>query len=202
MKFFYTPSYIKKISSHSVWDIHPTANEVFLTFDDGPNEEITTYILDRLKELEWKATFFCVGENAQKKPELLQRIIKEGHSLGNHTFHHKNAWKTPFKDYLNDIFLTDKVFHSTLFRPPYGKLSRKLSKTISTSKKIIMWTFMPYDFDESVSHILIKEKAIKYIKAGSIIVLHDNEKFIENEKIVFEIIVNVMKEKGLVSKAI
>lgn len=202
MKFFYTPKIVRKLTDKLVWELPALKNEVYLTFDDGPNEEITTYILDRLQALNWKATFFCVGENAQKRPHLVQRMLAEGHAIGNHTFRHKNAWKTPFKDYLNSIHQSDKIIQSNLFRPPYGRISRKLIKEIHPTHRIIMWSFMAYDFDLTIPHEKITEKAQKYIHAGSIVVLHDNEKFIENEKAVFELIVAVLHEKGFYSRAI
>lgn len=202
MKFFYTPTLVRKLYDSLIWSVPVSDNTVFLTFDDGPNEEITTYILDRLKALNWTATFFCVGENARKNPELFQRILTEGHTVGNHTDNHANGWKIKQKEYLKSISEANKVIPSPLFRPPYGKIPRKLIKAISKDYKIVMWSFMAYDFDKRISHDVILQKAQKYITSGSIIVLHDNEKFTQNEKAVFEIIVQVLQEKGLISKAL
>ncbi|MBN9294144.1 MAG: polysaccharide deacetylase family protein [Flavobacteriia bacterium] len=202
MKFFHTPDLIRRFSKDLVWSIDPVANEVYLTFDDGPNEEITAYILDRLSALGWQATFFCVGENAAKRPELLQRIISEGHSVGNHTNTHVNAWKTSSESYLQNVETAARIIKSSLFRPPYGKISKRLVNNLSEKYKIVMWSFMAYDFDSKVPHDVIKERAEKYIRPGSIIVLHDNEKFIPNEKAVFEVIVEVLQKKGLVSRRI
>jgi peptidoglycan/xylan/chitin deacetylase (PgdA/CDA1 family) len=116
--------------------------------------------------------------------------------------HHENAWKTSFKDYLNSVQETSSLIETNLFRPPYGKLSRKLTHEISKTHQLIMWSFMAYDFDDRISHDLIRSKAKKHIQAGSIIVLHDNEKFTVNEKLVFELIVSVLQEKGLRAVAI
>ncbi|HRO76163.1 MAG TPA: polysaccharide deacetylase family protein [Crocinitomicaceae bacterium] len=202
IKFFHTPNLVRKLYDSLIWSVPISDNTVFLTFDDGPNEEITTYILDRLKALNWTATFFCVGENVRKNPKLFQRILDEGHTVGNHTDNHANGWKTKQKEYLNSISKANKVIPSSLFRPPYGKIPRKLIKEISKDYKIVMWSFMAYDFDKRISHDVILQKAQKHIIQGSIIVLHDNEKFIQNEKAVFEIIVSVLQEKGLKSKAL
>lgn len=202
MKFFYTPTLVRKLYDSLIWSVSVSDNTVFLTFDDGPNEEITTYILDRLKALNWTATFFCVGENVRKNPELFQRILDEGHTVGNHTNNHANGWKIKQKEYLKSISDANKVIPSSLFRPPYGKIPRKLIKEISKDYKIVMWSFMAYDFDKRISHDVILQKAQKHIVPGSIIVLHDNEKFTQNEKVVFEIIVQVLQEKGLISKAL
>ncbi len=202
MPFFHTPNLFRKFYDKLVWSFVPVKNEVYLTFDDGPNEEITTYILSRLQDLGWQATFFCVGENVKRNPLLFQQIQSEGHAVGNHTQTHLNAWKVPPSDYLHNVIEASKHIQSSLFRPPYGRISKKLIKALSKDYKIIMWSFMAYDFDETISHQKIEDKAKKYIQPGSIIVLHDNEKFVANEKAVFEIIVKVLQEKGLVSKAI
>lgn len=202
MKFFHTPNLIRRFSNDLIWSIDPVGNEVYLTFDDGPNEEITTYILDRLSALGWQATFFCVGENAVKRPELMRRIKAEGHVVGNHTNNHVNAWRTSTENYLQNVAQADEILQTTLFRPPYGKISKRLTSILSEKYKIIMWSFMAYDFDDSVAHDKIKARAEKHIRPGSIIVLHDNEKFVSNEKAVFEIIVEVLQKKGLVSRRI
>lgn len=202
MKFFKTPSWINRVSKDLTWSFVPKANEVYLTFDDGPNEEITNYILSRLQELNWKATFFCVGENVLKNQAIFEQIIEQGHAVGNHTHQHLNAWKHTPEKYLENVQLASKVIPSKLFRPPYGKLTKSLSSQLKEDFILIMWSFMAYDFDDTVSHEVIREKAEKYIQPGSIIVLHDNEKFIQNEKAVFEIIVDVLLQKGLMSKAI
>lgn len=181
-----------------IWSFFSANNEVYLTFDDGPNEEITPYILDRLHELGWKATFFCVGENAEKYPHLIQRITNEGHAIGNHTMRHENAWKTAPINYLQSIDKASSVIPSKLFRPPYGKISRRLMKELTKQKfKIIMWSFMAYDFDTTIAHSLVQKKAKKHLQPGSIIVLHDNEKFIDNEKKVFDLLVTILQEKEL-----
>jgi len=202
MYFFYTPNWIRKSTPDLIWSFFSPDKSVFLTFDDGPNEEITPFILDKMAELDWKATFFCVGENAQRKPHLIERIRREGHQIGNHTFNHLNAWKNRREAYLENVEKADEVLHSSLFRPPYGKLNWQIRKKLSAKYRIILWSFMAYDFDAEISLERIEKEAEKYIKAGDIIVLHDNEKFIEKEKKVFEIIIRVLQKKGLKSKAI
>jgi peptidoglycan-N-acetylglucosamine deacetylase len=202
MPFFHTPNLFRKFYDKLVWSFIPVKNEVYLTFDDGPNEEITKYILCRLQDLGWQATFFCVGENVKRNPLLFQQIQSEGHAVGNHTQTHLNAWKVSPSDYIHNVTEAAKYIQSSLFRPPYGRISKMLIKALSKDYKIIMWSFMTYDFNETISHQKIEEKAKKYIQPGAIIVLHDNEKFAANEKAVFEIIVKVLQEKGLVSKAI
>lgn len=184
-----------------IWSFSVSDNRVFLTFDDGPNPEITLYYLKRLKELNWKATFFCVGENAIRYPSIVQQILDEGHAIGNHTFNHMNGWKTKTDVYLNSIEKTSVIIPSNLFRPPYGKITASQLNIISGKYHIIMWSFMTYDFDGTIS-LEQQVKKMQGIKAGDIIVQHDNEKFIENEKKVFEQLVQTLQSKKMYSDKI
>lgn len=121
MYFIKTPWYLKSVYPSLVWDM-PKPNTVYLTFDDGPVPGVTDVILDMLKAQSIKATFFCIGDNVQKHPELFNRIKNEGHAIGNHTYHHLNGWKTENPVYFEDIAACDEIIHSELFRPPYGRI--------------------------------------------------------------------------------
>ena len=182
-----TVSILKRLWPQRVWDISSSKQEIFLTFDDGPIPEVTPWILNTLKDHKAKATFFCIGDNIRKYPELFKRIIAEGHAIGNHTFHHINGWKTPTKDYLEDVKLcTDEIkkksVRTNLFRPPYGKCSSAQAKLIAQDNQILMWDIISKDYDSKLS----KEscfKRIKYnAKPGSIIVFHDSLKAETNMK--------------------
>lgn len=100
-----TPQIIKRLFSNQVWDIPNTDNKIYLTFDDGPTPEVTEWVLSILKENKIKATFFCIGNNIQKHPEIFNKVISEGHTVGNHTFNHKNGWKTTTADYIENVEL-------------------------------------------------------------------------------------------------
>lgn len=161
---------------------------MFLTFDDGPIPEITPWVLKTLKAHKAKATFFCIGDNIRKHPELFQQIIAEGHTVGNHTFHHINGWKTKADLYLEDFQLCNAEIkgnsvETNLFRPPYGKCTSSQAKSIlSQNQKIIMWDIISEDYDEKVTEeqcfLRIKTNA----KPGSIIVFHDSLKAEKNMK--------------------
>ena len=197
MKFFKTPFFLPWIFPRRKWGFSLNEPSVYLTFDDGPNPTITPWVLDELKEHGIKATFFCVGDNVRKYPELYQRLLEEGHRVGSHTMYHSNSSKTNYKDYLKSYQQAEEYIESDLFRPPYGRLSYFKQKEILKTKKIIMWTWLAYDFDLSISIDLILKKAKRQINSGDIIVLHDNEKVKERVKILLPQIISVIQEKGL-----
>jgi len=191
-----TPPFIQFIFSKLVWRFANT-KKVYLTFDDGPIPEATPFVLDLLKQENIKATFFCVGENVEKYPDIYQRILAEGHSVGNHTYNHLNAWKTDKKKYLANIDQASKYIESNLFRPPYGKISPSLSRQISDKYDIIMWDVLSGDFDTNLSAKDCLENVKSNSKEGSIIVFHDSIKAIEKLKYVLPLTIQFFKEKGL-----
>jgi peptidoglycan/xylan/chitin deacetylase (PgdA/CDA1 family) len=134
-----TPRLIRALGTDFFWRIPTEKNEVFLTFDDGPTPIITEKVLDILSHYHAKATFFCIGKNVDNHPQLFQRILDEGHQVGNHTQSHKNGWKTGYAQYLRDVLTAKKNNPSTLFRPPYGQISRTQTKALLKHFSIIMW---------------------------------------------------------------
>lgn len=201
MKFYKTPNLFRWFSKKLIWSFSIQEDIVYLTFDDGPNVGITEYYLDRLKELNWKATFFCVGQNIDRNPELFKRIIAEGHAIGNHTSSHLNGFKMNKNKYVADVNELSARINTNLFRPPYGKITKSQITELSKNHHIIMWSFMTYDFDVKSSKEILCQR-LNLIKKGDIIVSHDNEKFIDNEKEVFELLVVKLLEKGLKSDKI
>lgn len=179
MYFVRTPHIIKKLFSQIIWDLPNKENNVYLTFDDGPHPEITLWVLVQLKKYNAKATFFCLGENAEKYPEIVQQVLNEGHAIGNHSYSHLNGWKTDNKIYLEDVEKCTKLLmrnsnNGFYFRPPYGKIKNTQIKNIKS--QIINWTLMPGDFDQTITSQKCYSNLTKKIKSGDIICLHDNEK--------------------------
>ena len=171
-----TPSFIQSRFPDYVWSV-PTSDPIlYLTFDDGPIPDVTEWVLDQLKQYQAKATFFCVGENVQRYPSIYQRILTEGHSVGNHTYHHKNGWKTDKVQYLYNVAQCAKLVDSTLFRPPYGRLKPSQAKQIKQEYKIIMWDVLTGDFDPHLKPEDCYQNVLKNTKAGSILVFHDSLK--------------------------
>ena len=197
MRIFKTPRFFKWIFPRRTWGFSHLIKSVYLTFDDGPNPEITPWILDFLKEKNIKATFFCVGSNILKYPELFERIKSEGHVVGNHTMNHNKGTETLFNEYKSSITQTKELVQNNLFRPPYGRINTRQSYKLSKEYKIIMWSWLSYDFDLKVPIDKILRKAEKQIQAGDIIVLHDNDKVKDRIKDLLPEMVEIIKIKGL-----
>jgi len=149
---------------------------VTVTFDDGPHPDATPIVLEVLKKHQVQAVFFCVGRSVEKYPELFQQIVREGHLVGNHTYHHENGWLTDAQTYLASVDRCASVFKSRLFRPPYGKLPRfTTQKILSRGYKIVLWSWFSYDFHPKMT-LQKLNKRIKNISGGDILVFHDNAK--------------------------
>ncbi len=186
---FKTPFVAPYIYPKLLWKVKTAEKLIYLTFDDGPIPNLTEWVLETLKAFEAKATFFCVGENVEKHPEIFQRIVDDGHAIGNHTQHHLNGKKTPYAEYLADALACDEVLKSKgqathLFRPPYGRLTLKQRKELSKQKQIVMWDVLTQDYDQSMSPELILKRSISATERGAIVVFHDNLKAEKNLKAV------------------
>lgn len=173
------PRWARALYPHRLWEI-PTAGKVlFLTFDDGPNANTTTFILDMLRQYQAKATFFCIGKNVVAQPQLFRQLLSEGHRVGNHTHHHLNGWKVPVETYMEDIREAESVISSNLFRPPYGRMSKKQEaswRNTNPGAQIVMWTVLSGDFDTHISGEKCWENVRKNAAPGAIIVFHDSDK--------------------------
>ncbi|MDF1695664.1 MAG: polysaccharide deacetylase family protein [Saprospiraceae bacterium] len=196
MYFVKTPSIIQSVFAGLIWRISKS-KKVYLTFDDGPVPEATPWVLDLLKKHGCKATFFCVGENVEKYPQVYQRIVDEGHAVGNHTFNHLNAWKSEKEWYKANVAKASEYINSSLFRPPYGKLTPGLIKKLKGKFDIIMWDVLSGDFDTTLSPQNCFENVKSNAKEGSIIVFHDSIKAIDTLKIVLPQVIAYFEEKGI-----
>ena len=197
-----TNKLIKRIFSKYVWDIQ-SRDSVYLTFDDGPTPEVTLWVLQQLKSYNAKATFFCIGENIQKHPEIFLKLISEGHSVGNHTQNHYNGWQTSNKKYLENVALCQseinnvKSTNCNLFRPPYGKITSSQAKAISNLEyQIIMWDVLSADFDTSITKEKCLENVLQNIVPGSIVVFHDSDKAFPHLKYVLPKVLEFIKSKN------
>jgi peptidoglycan-N-acetylglucosamine deacetylase len=158
------------------WRIPVSGPELFLTFDDGPIPEVTPEVLRILDQFNAKATFFCIGDNVRKHPEIYRSILEKGHRTGNHTYHHLNGWKTPLYTYLRNTQECAGQVKSDLFRPPYGRITRAQARALRKRYRIIMWDVLSKDYDPSVSYDKCLRNVTENSKAGSVIVLHDSLK--------------------------
>jgi peptidoglycan/xylan/chitin deacetylase (PgdA/CDA1 family) len=203
-----TPSVVKKMFPNYVWSIPTSEPVIYLTFDDGPTPEITDWTLKILKEFDAKATFFCIGNNIEKHPELFRDIISHGHAIGNHTHNHLKGWKTKTKNYLQDISKTEFVMSSqsyktNLFRPPYGRIKSKQAKQlIVLGYYIIMWDVLTFDWDKDISHETCLKNVIDNTSNGSIVVFHDSIKASKNMMNVLPKVLEHYSKLGYTFKAL
>nr|WP_314896141.1 polysaccharide deacetylase family protein [uncultured Flavobacterium sp.] len=201
---------IKQIFSKFIWDIPNTENKVYLTFDDGPIPKITEWVLDQLKTRNAKATFFCIGDNIDKHPEIFKKVIHDGHAIGNHTFNHLNGWKTATGTYIENTKRCEVTIQkwainlkSKIFRPPYGKIKIAQSKEIQKlGYKIIMWDVLSADFDQNLSKEDCLENVLSNIESGSIIVFHDSIKAFKNLEYVLPRTLAYLKENNFICDVI
>lgn len=180
MKFFKTPYVMRKLYPDYIWNIEEEDNTVYLTFDDGPDPEVTPWVLETLEKHGAKATFFCVGRNVERHPSLMDEILKCGHGIGNHTYSHLNGFKSKSNEYNDDVQLAGNLINSNLFRPPYGKISKHQFQKIRKDFNVVMWDVLSYDFSKKIIAEHVLYKLIRVVRGGSIVVFHDSKKSLEN----------------------
>lgn len=197
------PSFFQRVFSGYITCRIPKAEKIlFLTFDDGPTPDISDFILESLRQFNAYATFFCVGQNIQRHPDVFQKCITLGHSIGNHTYSHKNGWKTSNIEYFRDIEKFNEIFKTKLFRPPYGRLKLSQLRHLNRMFDIYLWSVLSYDFDNNISADICLKNIIRYSDNGSIIVFHDNVKAIKNLSYALPRVLQHFSEKGFKFNAI
>jgi len=185
--FFQTPAILPALFAQLEWRISTVKKEIFLTFDDGPVPGPTDFVLKALQEYNAKATFFCIGDNVRKHPQVFQKIIQAGHSIGNHTFNHLKGWNYTTKEYLTNIVECAKQIQSAgdsqpltvdrgLFRPPYGRITLDQIKSLKPDYRIIMWDVLTQDYSQSMDKEKCLKGSIRATRPGSIVVFHDSLK--------------------------
>ncbi len=175
---------------------------LYFTFDDGPTPEITDFVLKQLEIFHAKATFFCIGKNVIKNPEIFKNILAQGHSVGNHTFSHFNGWKTPLKRYLSDINACEKVFSSKLFRPPYGRLTPAQYLKIKERYRPVFWNLLSLDFDVNKTPEECYLEVIEKARNGDIVVFHDSVKAFDRLEVILPQLLQYYTQKGFVFKSL
>jgi peptidoglycan/xylan/chitin deacetylase (PgdA/CDA1 family) len=191
------PWWLKRLHNKGlIWSRSTKHKRIYLSFDDGPHPLITNFVLDTLKENSIKATFFCIGDNVLKYPETFERIVKEQHSIGNHTHNHLNGWKTDNIQYYKNILQAAKHIPSKLFRPPYGKIKpTQANYLLKRGWRIIMWNSLSADFDSSIDGVTCFNNVKSTMKNGSIVVFHDSEKAFDRLKIALPLLIEYCREQ-------
>jgi len=200
-----TPWLFKKIFYKYTWNIPVNSQQktLYLTFDDGPIPKITEWVLDTLSRYNAKATFFCIGNNVVKHPEIYQQILKEGHLVGNHTYNHLKGWNTPKEEYLLNIEKASNYIDSRFFRPPYGKITHSQGKKLQEfGYKIIMWDVLAIDWNTSISKEKCAQNVLKNARNGSIVVFHDSLKAAHNMKFALKATLEYYSKEGYTFKTL
>jgi len=206
MHIYKTPGFVISLLPGLIWKIASNRKEVYLTFDDGPVPGITEWVLDTLDQFGAKASFFVVGDNVQKYPDLFTRMVECGHSIGNHTQNHLNAWQNNQKEFLNNIELCNRSMHGysgkPLFRPPHGKLTPGIIRKVKSKYQIVMWDVLSGDYDPSISADSCLKKSLYHTSEGSIIVFHDSYKAEKKLKSVLPAYMRDLDSRGFSFKSL
>lgn len=197
------PFWVRWIFPRYTWRIPTREKVLYLTFDDGPHPEVTAFVLDQLRQYGAKATFFCIGKNVLAHPGMYQRILAEGHAVGNHTHNHPNGVKTPDDTYLGNIREAAQWIASPLFRPPYGRIRSRQAKKVASAMgrndtRIIMWDVLSADFDRGITPQQCLDNVVRNAREGSVVVFHDSEKAAPNMQYALPGVLAHFRAKGYV----
>ena len=204
------PAVFRAVYPKRLWRIPTVEKVLYLTFDDGPIPEVTPWVLEQLKAFNAKATFFCIGDNVAKHPEVFQQVLSEGHRVGNHTQHHIKGWRSTLEAYLKEVRLCQLQMlqhhsdsDSQLFRPPYGQIKSRQSKKLRDSGyQVVMWDVLSADFDTSLDAKTCAKNVIEHAKPGSVIVFHDSIKAWPRLEASLPAVLKYFSEKGYEFKCI
>jgi len=199
--YFRPPKFICRMFPSLIWSM-PETDSVYLTFDDGPTPGVTEFILDRLAEYDAKATFFCLGKNAEQYPHLFRMIVEGGHRIGNHTYSHQKGWSMSLERYLEDVDFANGLLRTDLFRPPYGRITPSQARRIGERYHIVMWDVLSRDYSQFVSPRACLHNVTRHVRGGSIVAFHDSVKSFRNVRYALPRTLQYLKEKGLKCSAI
>lgn len=200
---FRSPFFLPWVYPSLLWRVDTKANELFLTFDDGPVAGPTEFVLDTLNNFKIKATFFCIGENIEKHPDIFLRIKADKHAVGNHTFNHIKGWNCTTEEYVNNVYRCSPLFDWTenLFRPPYGRITQAQINALKTHK-IVMWDVLTQDYDQHLSEEKCLRGSINATRPGSIVVFHDSVKAERNMRYTLPRYIDYFLNQGFSFKTI
>jgi len=175
--------FLRWLYPRALWRMDPNERAVYLTFDDGPIPEVTPWVLDVLKQYDVRATFFMVGDNVRKHPDIYQMVVDAGHRIGNHTFNHLGSIRHTLRTYLNNIDQADRLLHTDLFRPPHGWMRHSAYAFVSRKYRVVMWDLVTRDYSKRLNGRDVLVNVRRYARPGSIITFHDSLK--SHDKILY-----------------
>lgn len=192
------PFFYRMLFPETVWRIHRKHKRrtIYLTFDDGPNCNVTPWVLDTLDHYGVKATFFCVGDNVKRNPELFQEILHRGHSVGNHTMNHMQSLKVTTRTYLRNVAMANELIGSRLFRPPHGLMRLGTSRLLRNHFTLVMYDLVTRDYSKKLTGEQVLNNVKRYARKGSIVVFHDSIKAEKNMKYALPRAIEWLQEKG------
>ena len=205
MKIISPPKIITGLFHSLEWAMPAVAEKkVYLSFDDGPTPGVTDFVLNELEKHNVKATFFCIGKNILLEPVIYREVLAAKHQIGNHTQHHVNGWKTSTKKYLEEVEACQQIIENSsfeiegkpLFRPPYGKITRRQIQALKLNYRIIMWSILAYDWLPEKSKNQCLNNIVSYLRNDAIIVMHDSVKASENVKKTLPNMLQIIKDNG------
>ncbi len=199
------PKFVTWLYPKRIWAFSRSEPNIYLTFDDGPIPEVTPWVLEQLKAHNAQATFFCIGENILKNPDIFSQIRNQGHEIGNHTYHHLKGTNADTLSYLEDTQKVEKLigYRPWLFRPPYGKITKEQAKALNAlGYHIVMWDVLSYDWDSNVPEEKCLRNVLDHIKPGSIVVFHDSLKAERNMRYALPKVLDYIDKKGWKAKKI
>lgn len=188
--------WLRWLYPQALWRMDVNDHSVYLTFDDGPIPESTPFILKVLKEFDVKATFFVVGDNVRKYPELYQQILNEGHRVGNHTYNHIGGARHSIYTYEKNVKKCDDLIHSDLFRPPHGWMRPTQYHRFKHKFRIVMWDLVTRDYSKRLSAYDVVRNVHLYARNGSIITFHDSLKSIDKLHYALPASLRYLKSQG------
>jgi len=191
------PKFFTNLFPRLIWRYPEDENKVYITFDDGPTEVITPWVLDTLKQHNARATFFCLGKKVEMHPDIFDRIKAEGHAVGNHGYSHIKGWENGTGQYIQDVDLANELIGSTLFRPPYGRIKPNQVRLLKNRYKIVMWSILSMDYSRWVTPKRCANIVLNSLRPGAIIVFHDSKKAESNMKFALVKLLEEVKKRGL-----
>jgi peptidoglycan/xylan/chitin deacetylase (PgdA/CDA1 family) len=191
-----TPKILKRLFPQFIWDIPTTNKIVYLTFDDGPEPEITSQVLALLANYKAKSTFFCTGEKVNKNPETMKLLNDNSHAIGNHGYSHISGFSTANSAYYNNCIAGMQVTQSLLYRPPYGRITPKQAKMLIPQHKIILWSILSKDYSRFTTPDICANNVVQNVYPGAIVVFHDTRQAAKNLLPALPLILESLLDKG------